>query len=264
MSVLRSKRKTAYTEYLHNMAVICRYTKERLNPVPARYRKFICPKVYEPCSRGYTAAILANEQRNTDEGKARRVALLESALKEMLKLQKPLIAAWNILGTEYESAGRWADIINREIGLLVGAMRNGKELPNMIVTLPRKEKIARLAFLKTMCDLHKYTYGKIGHAPNGCKDFISMKIAEFADAALCAVILANSKIPETKADAKRREDYINAAIDNLNGMQAPLLALWNLMDYSERIMDEWAGLLSDELKLLEGLKKADRERFKNL
>lgn len=133
----------------------------------------------------------------------------------------------------------------------------------MIVALP-KSKIQRLAFLQKMSELHKYTYQKIGHAPNDCKDFISGKIADYIDTALCAVVLANHKIPETRAEADKRAGHLQAAIDSLNAMQRPLLALWNIMEYSENTMDEWAGLLDEELKILEGLKKADQARYKDI
>jgi len=43
-----------------------------------------------------------------------------------------------------------------------------------------------------------------------------------------------------------------------------MLALWNLMDYSENTMDEWSGLLDEEIRLLEGLKKSDKARYKGL
>ena len=75
---------------------------------------------------------------------------------------------------------------------------------------------------------------------------------------------ANNIVPTTQAEADARAKRFQAAIDSLNALQTPLLALWNIMDYSENIMDEWSGLLDEELRLLEGLKKADRERYKNL
>ena len=237
MSVLRGKRKVAFTEFERQMGVICRVIKDRLNSVPARYRKFINPKLYEPANKAYTAVILANEQSpRTAQGLQRRNALFDTALKSILQMQKPLIA--------------------------YGVTKRQEAQP-MIVALP-KEKMKRLAFLNKMGELHKYTYQKIGHAPNDCKDFISGKIADFVDTALYAVVMANHKIPETKDEAEKREKNLQLAIDSINGMQRPLLALWNIMDYSESVMDEWAGLLDEELKILEGLKTADKARYKSL
>lgn len=263
MSVLRSKRKVAFSEFERQMAIICRHTNDRLTSVPSRYRKYLYPKIYNPMNAAYTNLILANEQNSrTQRGAEKRAVYFDYAMKNLLSMQKPMIALWNVLDVKEESCKQWADMFNREIALITGVTRK-QEVKEMFVALP-KTKIQKLAFLSKMAELHKYTYQKIGHAPEFCKDLLSCKIAEFIDTALYCVVMANHKIPETKTDAKKRSDYIQGAIDNLNGMQRPLLALWNIMDYSENVMDEWAGLLSEELKILEGLKKADNNRYKNL
>ena len=53
-------------------------------------------------------------------------------------------------------------------------------------------------------------------------------------------------------------------MDNLNAMQRPMVGLWNIMDYSEKIMDEWAGMIDEELRILAGLREADRKRYSGL
>lgn len=188
--------------------------------------------------------------------------MFKAAVQQLVSLQKPLLAAWNLLGIEEESTARWADMINREIALIWGVTK-WKETQPMIIALP-KRKMEKLEFLKTMAELHRFTYMKIGHAPTHCKDTISDRIADFVNTALCEIVLANHKIPETKAEANERAAHIQSAIDSLNGLQRPLLALWLIQDYSENEMDEWAGLIDKELRLLEGLKTADAERYKNL
>lgn len=263
MSVLRSNRQVAFTEFERQMGIICREVKNRLSSVPARYRKFINPKLYEPASKAYRCVTLANEQSpKTAQGLARRNALLDTALKSIMQLQKPLLAYWNLKDSTEGGMKELADMLNREIALIFGVQKREGVRP-MIIILPTK-KMERLAFLKKMSELHKFTYQKIGHAPTDCKDFVSDEIALCADTALCSVVLANNKIPETREEADHRATHLQNAIDNLNAMQRPLLSLWNIMDYSENIMDEWAGLLNEELKILEGLKKADQTKYKNL
>lgn len=66
--------------------------------------------------------------------------------------------------------------------------------------------------MKTMAELHRFTYTKIGHAPNHCKDTISDRIADFINTALCEIVLANHKIPETKAEAAVRAAHIFGAL----------------------------------------------------
>lgn len=246
------------------MAALHKYTTERLNSVPVRYKKFVNPRVYEPTNRAYTAVILANEQSaRTEAGKKIRVKTLDVAIRQIMSLQKPLLAVWNLMDIKEESAKDWTEKINREIALIWGVTKRPKEEQPMFIALP-KAKMKRLAFLETLAELHKYTYTKIGHAPDYCKDTLSNRIADFIDTALYEVILANHHIPTTKAEAQERENHLQAAINSLNGMQRPLLSLWLIMEYSEATMDEWAGLLDKELRLLDGLKTADRERYKNL
>lgn len=263
MAVIRRKRAVAYTEFERQMENICKELKSRLASLPARYHKYLDRRIYEPASHAYSAVILANEQAANDEqGQAKRLTLFCAALEQLGKLQKPLLAYWNIKDSKEGGMKQIADMISREYALIYGVMRR-KDRPPMLLTLP-KQKIKNLQFLGVMCALHKYTYQKIGHAPNDCTDFISKQIAEFADTALYHVVLANYKIPTTRQEAEVRARHLQSAIDCLNGMQRPMLALWNLMEYSEKTMDDWAGLLDEELKLLEGLKKADKARYKGL
>jgi hypothetical protein len=133
----------------------------------------------------------------------------------------------------------------------------------MLISYP-KSKMQKLNFLNVMSKLHKYTYEKIGHAPMYCKDTLCDRISDFIDTALFEVISANDNYPESKAETKEREKHLINAIDALNGLQRPTLSLWNIMEYSENIMSEWSELLDSEISLLEGLKKSDKERFKNL
>lgn len=264
MSVIASKRQTAFSEFERQAILLCQYTSDRLKRVPARYKKFINPKIYNPANKALTALICANEESSkTPDGKARRTAYFEEAVRELGSLQQPLIAAWNVLEIEEDSTQRWANHINRVFALVWGVTKWNEETMPMIIHLPKK-KMRRLEFLKTMAELHRYTYVKIGHAPQYCKDTLSEQIAGFVDTALCEVVLANHKEPATQSEAKERAAHVQAAIRSLNGMQRPLLALWLIQDYSENEMNDWSGLIDKEIKLLEGLKRSDTARFKNL
>ena len=263
MSVLKRNREIAYTEFERQMCNICKELKARLSTLPARYHKYLDRKIYEPASRAFEAVILANEKNAyNDKERQKRDALFYAALADIGKLQKPLLAYWNIKDSKEGGMKQIADMIGREYGLIYGIL-DRKDVPPMIVTLPKK-KMQELLFLGKMSELHKYCYQKIGHAPNDCTDFISARIADFADTALYHVVLANHKQPETRQEAEKRAEHLQGAIDCLNGMQRPMLALWNLIEYSENTMDEWAGLLDEEIRLLEGLKKSDKARYKGL
>lgn len=262
MSVHARKRKIAYGEFEHNMRRFCKQLNERLKSVPARYQRYINPKLYNSSNRAYTALIYANEQNgNTEKGKARRNLFFAEALKCIKDLRKPLYAAFNVLDASEGGMQVFVDLLNREVALVCGLM--GKEYKQMFYILPRR-KFEKVLFLRKMSELHKYTYEKIGHAPKYCRDTLCEQIADIIDNALYWAVDANQIIPQKKEEAEQRDEELKNAIDSLNTLQRPLLSLWNLMDYSERIMDEWAGLIDEELRLLEGIRRADKTRYKSM
>lgn len=264
MSVIANKRKTAFSEFERQAIELCKHTEERLRRVPSRYKKFINPKLYDTTNRVAALLIYANEEdARTEAGRARRTAYFQRAVKELIDLQKPLFAAWNVLTLDEAATQRWADRVNRVVSLVWRVGRWNEEEKPMIIPLP-VNKMEKLAFLRNMAELHRYTYQKIGHAPQYCKDTISGQIAEFVNTALAEVVMANRKEPQTRKEADERAAHLLKAVQSLNAMQRPLLALWLLMGYSETIMNEWAGMINEELKMLAGLKKSDTERFKNL
>ena len=91
-----------------------------------------------------------------------------------------------------------------------------------------------------------------------------MRIDDFCTNALYDVAMANLREPQTKKEAETRDAWLKDAIDNLNAMQRPMVGLWNIMDYSEKIMDEWSGMIDEEIRILTGLREVDRNRYKNL
>lgn len=264
MAVLRSQQTLAYSEFERNMGIIHKDLEQRMHALPARYKKHICKRLYEPMNRAYDAVILANEQKGRGACQVQnRQKHFADAIQSIMAMEKPLMAFMNIRDIAPESCVRIGENINREIALIYGAAKWPMEERPMF-HVPRKDKFKRLAFLGKMSELHKYTIDKTAHAPNDCFDSLSLRLDDFATNALYAVVMANDKIPETREEADRRDAFLKDAIDNLNAMQRPMLGLWNIVQYSERIMDEWAGLLSEEIRILTGLREADRNRYKGL
>lgn len=264
MAVLRSRRTTAYSEFERNMGIIHKDLEQRMHALPVRYKKHICKGLYEPMNRAYDAVILANEQKGRGAAQAeKRQRQFTIAIESIMAMEKPLMAFINIRDIKPESCARIGESINREIALIYGAAKWPME-ERPVFRIPRKEKFKRLAFLGKMAELHKYTIEKTAHAPNDCFDSLSARIDDFVTTALYDVVLANDKMPETRKEAEARDALLKDAIDNLNAMQRPMLGLWNIAQYSERIMDEWAGLLSEEIRILTGLREADRSRYKGL
>lgn len=264
MSVLRSRRGLAYSEFERNMWKIHMDLESRMHALPARYKKHICDKLYDPMNRALNALIIADEQKGGAPAAAeKRQKHFKLALKYILQMEKPLMALFLIRDASDASIELIASALNKEIALIYGAARWPKEEIPVFHSL-KKEKFQRLAFLGKMAELHRYTFQKTAHAPNDCFDALSSRIDDFATNALYAVVMANDKMPETRAEALARDAWLKEAIDNLNAMQRPMVGLWNIMQYSEKVMDEWAGMIDEELRILVGLREADRKRYSGL
>ena len=264
MSVLRSKRGIAYSEFERNMWKIHIDLEQRMHALPSRYKKHICDKLYEPMNRAYDALIIANEQKGrSPAAKEKRIKCFYKGVRYLLQMEKPLMCFFNVRDVSETGASLLEKSLNYEIALIWGAAGFNKEKKPVFHIL-HKEKFKKLEFLENMAKLHKYTFQKTAHAPNDAFDALSTRIDDFATNALYDVVMANVKPPETKAEAQARDAWLKDAIDNLNAMQRPMVGLWNIMEYSENIMDEWAGMIDKELSLLAGLREADRKRYKSL
>lgn len=264
MGVLRSKRGLAYSEFERNMWKIHMDLESRLHALPVRYKKHICDKVYEPLNACYNALIISDEQKGSAQAaKDKRQKYFKLAIQNLMRMQKPLMAFFNIRDVGEAGEEELERALNYEIALIYGAAGWPKEEKPVFVVL-RKRKFKQLAFLGKMAELHKYTFQKTSHAPNDCFDSLSVRIEDFATNALYAVVMANQREPKTRKEAQIRDAWLKDAIDNLNGMQRPLVGLWNIMDYSENIMDEWSGMIDEEIRILTGLREADRKRYSGL
>lgn len=264
MSVLRSRRGIAYSEFERNMWKLHINLESRMQALPARYKKHVCDKLYIPLNRAYNALIIADEQKGSAAAaKEKRQKHFKLAMKYIMQMEKPLLSFCNIRDVSDAGLEEINGAINREIALIYGVTGWPKEGKPVFHTL-KKDKFKKLAFLGKMAELHRYTFQKTSHAPNGCFDALSTRIDDFATNALYAVVMANEKQPETRAEAQRRDAWLKEAIDNLNGMQRPMVGLWNIIEYSEATMDEWAGMIDEEIRILTGLREADRARYKDL
>lgn len=266
MTVLARNRMQAPTEFEMNCARLVKYTVDRANHVPNRYKKFIRPKLCKLVNLAYYNAIMANEaDARTQRGRKERERLFDAAISALSKMDKPLVVYWSLFQTSEGGKQEWVDMINREIALLNGAAgyKAGERALPMIDILEMDYSKDR-QFINKMRELHKFTYSKVCSVPLEYKDHLSDMILYLVDDALFCTLRGNSNIPRSKKEYEIRDKYFRKAIDSLNGLQRPLYALWNVMEYSENIMDEWAGLINETIKMIQGVRKSDKSRFGSL
>lgn len=263
MTVPKGRRRDAYSKFEQKMIELHKLTSERLKAAPVRYRRIATTRVYELSSEAYSYVLQAGDIRPKDDDKiSQRDDLLKMALTDLEGLQAPLWCFWNIARYDERRMTYWSGLINEEM-VIIAKVARLKEAPMLIRTIPWNS-VNEALFLKNMAELHRFSYQKIAHTPKRYYEYVSAEIIRCVDAAWCGVLLGDSVRPETKADVKRREKHFAKAKANLNSMQRPLYALWNVEEYSENEMDEWAKKIDLELRLLSGVIKSDAERYRDI
>lgn len=264
MSVLSRFRSEASTEFEMNAVRLHRYTYQRLSAVSHRRQKYVCTQIQRLISSMYCDVIMGNEQQcRTEAGRSVRNHLLSRAIRTLARLQDPLIVFASLNDSADGGMQEWVGMINKEIALLdgvIGYQTESRTLPLLEVYDLKYTQDA--IFVQKMRQYHKYCYEKAIRVPVQYKEYLTESMLRMADDALVCVIKGNKKVPANKQEYEYREQMFQRAIRDLNSMQRPIYALWNIMLYSEAVLDEWSGQLEECLKLLRGVMKSDKQRFK--
>lgn len=263
MSVLKNKRRISSQEFEHTFSELYLYSMNQTNAVAKRRKKWICRNIDNAMN------VIANTISEINFGyfpkETKRQSIEELAWQSidcLANLEKPIMVFWNVEKYEVRKMANWVSQINFEMELLNGICSKKKEIRKVMIL--DWNKINSVVFLKNMSDLHRYIHGKVVNAKNKYDDTEASMLIDLADEAFYSLMMANSKIPTTKAQYEKRKERISTAISCLRKMNRPTLFYFNLMGYSENVMREWAGMLSKELKLLYALQKSDKERYKSL
>lgn len=264
MSVLRSKRNLAPTEFENAFANLYHYSIEQTTKISKRKHKWLCTNIDRCMNELYRDLMWINESYNPNKTVMQqdKMAVAQNAANKLNLLAKPLIVLWNIEGYDMKHMTTWYNQINIVL-LLLNKMHDGKKVDNQIMVLD-KVAINKMKFLKNMSELHRYTYGKVIHAKSAYDSTHGSLLIQLVDDAFYNICLANKTMPKTKSEYEDRRKLISNAISDLKQMNRSLTFYFNLMQYSERVMIEWSEMLSEELKMLYGLQKSDKKRFKDL
>lgn len=261
MSVLKSKRKISSLEFENTFAELYKFSLAHTSKVPKRRKKWLCFDIDNSMNTLYRGIMHINDIYIRD--RQRRLDYTSDAAVQHIvalnELEKPLMVLWNVQEFETSVMISWVSKIKQEVFLL--NRMNDKGNIACSVSILDWRAINAANFLKNMSELHRYTHGKVAHAQMRYDDTEGSVLISLVNDAFYELILANKKIPETKKEYVERKQHISNAITYLKEMNRPLLFYFNLMEYSERIMNEWSKLLADEIKLLTALQKSDKLRF---
>lgn len=248
-------------EFEHSFFELYRLSMEQTIKVPKRRRKWLSVEIDSCMNNVYRdiMAIADSYFKNKYDKRDFTSIAATHAIVGLNSLSKPLTVLWNVQGYEFAAMARWAAQIKKEVALL-NKMHDVDDIQCDIFVLDWRV-INNANFLKNMSELHRYTHGKIAGARMPYDDTQGSLLISLVNDAFYELLLANRKIPESKAEYEQRRQHISNAITYLSNMNRPMLFYFNLMQYSERVMNEWAELLTTELKLLTALQKSDKERF---
>lgn len=241
------------------------FTNERLSHMAKRKWRWLAQPIIDEMN-GIMDDILSihnpflNRATHTDDTSER----IQSTIKRLTDLQKPLVALWNVEHYSMKRMARWANMINEEIYYLGLIGDLGLEEGERYMFILDYEAIDKMDCLRTLCEFHRFIYSKTISLPTQIRDSRGSMLMDLVDAALYHAAEANRSIPATKQQYMDRAAHIAIAIDSLHHMQTPMVAVFNVMGYSEAVMLQWCDYLVREIDMLVGLQKSDKKRFEKL
>lgn len=126
-------------------------------------------------------------------------------------------------------------------------------------------------FVETARKLAVFTRKNCLKMPKRYTFYGAQELSTLADAVYNEVKMANSIFPGNQADTQLRRNHLteaNAALQALVGQLGIMADLLKQnpekLTWLDNALEEWAIMITDEAKLISGVKKSDKERYKKL
>lgn len=263
MSVVKALRNQSSYEYDNTFNIIYKELVCRMQRIPKRKQEYVAKPLCDVLNTEFDniAKISYGFFRGRIDDK---YDLISYAIKTLFTIEKPLMVYQVIERIETKKIRRIADMIENEQALLNGLLPDDRKHSHKSFLVLNWDYINKADFMSNMIQLHRYTYSKVIHASKSLKYTSSSMLLSIVDDALYQLVKANRKIPETYNEYMFRKKCISNAIQRLEQANRPMLAYFNVMQYSERIMMEWSDMLVKEITKLRALQQSDAKRFKNL
>ena len=120
-------------------------------------------------------------------------------------------------------------------------------------------------FLANARALQAYTIRKCVNAiPKRYTFYIGQNIAAIATRVYELVKCGNSIYPLNQHEAQIRRDYFLRAHAELQNLISQIELANEIIQFEDQVLPEWSRLIGNEIRLVKGILKADRERYKDL
>lgn len=264
MSVIKAERRESNYQFEKTCEEIVILLKHELGKVSKRKHKWVQEPLYKQTQKFYLNVINARGYvfRKKPEEKKIKQQLFLKAISTGYDFQKPLFVYWNVQKISFKKQCQLCDLICRNIALMGGFLMPKKKTRRLLVI--DWDAMENVQYLKKLSIFHRYIHTKVITAVNDLDNVETAMLIQLIDDALYRAILGNSIYPKVLSEYKLRERHLEQAIVDLYSLQIPMLSYFNIMEYSEGVMENWCNLWDDCVKLLKGVKKSDKKRFGNL
>ena len=262
MSVLKSKRQQSPLEYSNNFVLLLDYTNIKLNSVPKRKWEYLCKPITDIMNQTYVyiQQTLDKFLKNDFTSKSKHDQAI-IIISKLLSLQKPLFTLWNIQEYPEEKMITWCDKIDTEINFIKRYGGIDTVVSHMMII---DSKSSQMKFISNLGEIQKLLYSKILDQSAILRNTRGFLILDLISEAYYHIIKANEKIPQTKQEYEDRRKHISMAINSLNSAEQPIANMMYIGNFNNESITKICELLEEENRLLSGLQKSDKERFKNL
>ena len=121
-----------------------------------------------------------------------------------------------------------------------------------------------MEFIHTARELQIYTIQKCAHFPKRYTFYLSQPIATSAGRVHQYVKAANSVYPTNAHEAQLRRDYLLWANAELQSLISQIEVACEAFGIEANSMRHWMELIDNEIRLVKGVLKADRSRYKGV
>ena len=126
-------------------------------------------------------------------------------------------------------------------------------------------------FVETARQLEIHTLNQCLKVPKRYTFFLTTEIMRLASEVYNNVKSANSIFPGNQHEAQMRRDKLTEANNALQCLTGKLGLLGDVLKKNpeqfkglDNALEKWGNLITEEAKLISGVKKSDRQRFKDL
>lgn len=123
---------------------------------------------------------------------------------------------------------------------------------------------SNMEFIANARKLQIYTVQRCTHFPKRYTFYIGQPIAQIGTRIYEFVKLANSIYPSNQHEAQIRRDYLIRARAECNNLISQIEVASEMFAINPQTVMQWSGIVDEEIKLISGVMRADKDRLKNL